>query len=115
MHLSGHALRVTIFLGEDDVWHHKPLHHEIVRRAREAGLAGATVLRGTEGYGASVLIHTTRILSLTEDLPIVVIIVDAEERVRAFLPQLDDLISEGMVILDEVEVLRYVGKDKHES
>jgi len=112
MHLSGHALRLTIFIGEDDMWHHKPLYHEIVKRAHDAGLAGATVLRGCEGYGASSLIHTTRILSLTEDLPLVVIIIDAEDRVRDFLPHLDDLVTEGMVILDEVEVLRYVGKPK---
>jgi PII-like signaling protein len=112
MRLTGTALRLTVFVGEDDTWHHKPLHHEIVRRAREAGLAGATVLRGIEGYGAGSRIHTTRILSLSEDLPIAVIIVDAEERVRAFLPQLDELVSEGMVILDEVEVIRYVGGER---
>ena len=112
MELTGYALRVTIFVGEDDRWHHKPLYHEIVTRARTAGLAGATVLRGCEGYGASSLIHTTRLLSLTEDLPIVVIIVDTEEKIRAFLPQLDELVSEGMVILDEVDVLRYQGKPR---
>lgn len=110
MELSGHALRLTIFIGEYDTWQHKPLHHEIVMRARGAGLAGATVLHGFEGYGASGLIHTNRILSLTEDLPIVVIIVDAEQRVRDFLPQLDDLITEGMVVLDEVDVLRYLAR-----
>jgi PII-like signaling protein len=110
MKLAGRALRLTVFVGEDDTWHHTPLYHEVVRRAREAGLAGATVLRGIEGYGASSRIHTTRLLSLSEDLPLVIVIVDQEERVRAFLPQLDELISEGMVILDEVEVLRYVGR-----
>ena len=110
MKLAGHALRLSIFVGEDDRWHRKPLYHEIVTRARAAGLAGATVLRGCEGYGASTLIHTTRLLSLTEDLPVVVIIVDTEERVRAFLPQLDELVTEGMVILDEVDVLRYEGR-----
>jgi PII-like signaling protein len=110
MSLSGRALRLTIFVGEDDTWHHKPLYHEIVKRAHDAGLAGATVLRGCEGYGASSMIHTTRILSLSEDLPIVVVIVDAEDRVRAFLPQLDDLVDEGLVIVDEVEVIRYAGR-----
>jgi PII-like signaling protein len=109
MRLAGRALRVTIFIGEDDIWHHKPLYHEIVHRAHKAGLAGATVLRGIEGYGASSRIHTTRILSLSEDLPLVIVIVDAEDRVRSFLPQLDELVTEGMVILDEVEVIRYVG------
>jgi len=107
--LSGLALRMSIFVGEDDKWHHKPLHHEIVKRAREAGLAGATVLHGIEGYGATSLIHTTRLLSLSEDLPIVVLIVDDEKRIRGFLPELDELVAEGMVLLDEVEVIQYVG------
>lgn len=110
MHLSGPALRLSIFIGEGDTWHHTPLYHEIVKRAREAGLAGATVLHGIEGYGASSLIHTTRLLSLSEDLPIVVIVVDAEERIRAFLPRLDELVDEGMVIVDEVEVIHYLGR-----
>jgi uncharacterized protein len=110
MRLAGHALRLSVFVGEDDVWQHKPLYHEIVRRARDAGLAGATVLRGCEGYGASTLIHTTRLLDLADNLPIVVIIIDAEARVRAFLSRLDDLVADGMVLLDEVEVLRYEGK-----
>ncbi|MPZ67770.1 MAG: DUF190 domain-containing protein [Pseudonocardiaceae bacterium] len=111
MKLQGSALRLTVFVGEDDTWRHKPLYHEIVHRAHTAGLAGATVLRGVEGYGASSRIHTTRLLSLSEDLPIAVIIVDSADRVRAFLPQLDELVGEGMVILDEVEVIRYVGRD----
>ncbi len=81
-----------------------------MRRAREAGLAGATVLHGSEGYGRSAMIHTTRLLSLTEDLPLIVIIVDGVDRVRGFLAQLDDLVTEGMVLLDEVEVVRYPRK-----
>lgn len=112
MHRTGPALRLMIFVGEGDRWHHKPLYHEIVRRAHEAGLAGATVLHGCEGYGASSLIHTTRLLSLAEDLPLVVIIVDTEDRVRGFLPQLDDLVTEGTAVLDEVEVIRYPGKQR---
>ena len=110
MRLAGRALRLTIFLDEDVTWHHKPLYHEIVHRAHQAGLAGATVLRGIEGFGASSAIHTTRLLSLAENLPAVIIIVDQADRVRAFLPQLDELVDEGMVILDDVEVIRYVGK-----
>lgn len=109
MRLTGRALRVTIFVDVDDVWHHKPLYHEIVHRAHSAGLAGATVLRGIEGFGAGSAIHTSRILSLAEDLPAVIIIVDTEAKVREFLPQLDELVTEGMVILDEVDVIRYVG------
>jgi PII-like signaling protein len=110
MKLEGPAVRLTIFIGEDDCWHHKPLYHEIVHRAHQAGLAGASVLRGIEGFGASSRIHTTRLLSLTEDLPLAVIIVDREDRVRGFLPQLDELVTEGLVIIDPVEVIRYVGR-----
>ncbi|GCB52354.1 DUF190 domain-containing protein [Streptomyces sp. NL15-2K] len=108
--LTGRALRVTVFIGENDTWHHRPLYTEIVHRAHAAGLAGASVFRGIEGFGASSLIHTSRLLSLSEDLPVAVVIVDAEERVRAFLPQLDELVTEGLVILDDCEVIRYVGR-----
>jgi PII-like signaling protein len=108
--LAGAALRLTIFVGDTDTWHHKPLYHEIIHRAHAAGLAGASVFRGIEGYGASNHIHTARILSLSEDLPVSIVIVDAAERIRAFLPRLDELISEGLVILEEVEVIRYVGR-----
>jgi PII-like signaling protein len=108
--LTGSALRLTVFIGESDTWHRKPLFSEIVHRARRAGLAGATVFRGVEGYGASSAIHTTRLLSLSEDLPVSVIIVDTAERIRAFLPQLDELVTEGLILLDEVEVVRHIGR-----
>ncbi|MFB0616213.1 DUF190 domain-containing protein [Streptomyces sp. AGS-58] len=110
--LTGSALRVTIFIGENDVWHHKPLYSEIVHRAHKAGLAGASVFRGVEGFGASSLIHTHRLLSLSEDLPVAIVIVDTDEHIRAFLPQLDELVGEGLVILDDCEVIRYVGREK---
>jgi len=109
MKIEGPAVRLTIFVGEDDTWQHKPLYHEIVRRAHLAGLAGASVLRGIEGFGAASRIHTTRLLSLSADLPVAVIIVDQEDRVRGFLPELDELVAEGLVVIDPVEVIRYAG------
>ena len=110
MKLEGSALRLTVFVGESDQWHHRPLYTEIVHRAHRAGLAGATVLHGVEGYGASSRIHTTRLLSLSQDLPVLVVVVDAEEKVRAFLPELDEIVREGLVILDPVDVVKYVGR-----
>ena len=110
MKLQGPAMRLTIYLGETDQWHHRPVYTEIVHRAHAAGLAGASVLRGVEGYGASSRIHTTRLVSLGEDLPVVIIIIDSAASIEAFLPQLDDLITEGLVILDAVEVIKYVGR-----
>ena len=113
--LTFRALRVTLLIGENDVWHHKPLYTEIVRRAHQAGLAGASVFRGIEGFGTSSLIHTSRLLSLSEDLPVAVVIVDDEQRSCAFLPQLDELVTEGLVILDDCEVIRYVGRSEERS
>ncbi|GAA1991347.1 DUF190 domain-containing protein [Catenulispora subtropica] len=110
MKLSGPARRLSIFIGESDQYRHHPLYHEIVARARDAGLAGASVFRGIEGYGATSRIHTTRILSLSEDLPLVVVIVDTAAKIEAFLPQLDELIGEGLVIIDDVEVIKYAGR-----
>ena len=109
MTLTGTALRMTVFISEDDRFHHRPVYYEIVHRAHRAGLAGATVVRGIEGFGASSRVHTSRILSLTEELPVVVLIVDRPEKVRAFLPQVEELVTEGLIILDEVEVVAYVG------
>ncbi|GAA2249439.1 MULTISPECIES: DUF190 domain-containing protein [Kitasatospora] len=108
--LTGVALRLTVFVGESDIRHHRPLYSEIVHRAHAAGLAGASVFRGIEGFGASSLVHTARLLSLSEDLPVAVVIVDTAERIRAFLPQLDGLVEEGLVTLEECEVIRYVGR-----
>ena len=108
--LSGPAKRLTIYIGETDQWHHKPLYTEIVHRAHAAGIAGASVFRGIEGFGASNHIHSTRLLSLSVDLPLAIVIVDAAERVADFLPQLDELVGEGLVTIEDVEVLRYVGR-----
>ncbi|MFC9325919.1 DUF190 domain-containing protein [Kitasatospora sp. NPDC057015] len=103
---EGAALRLTVVVGEYDTWHHRPLYSEIVHRAHAAGLAGASVFRGIEGFGASSVIHTSRLLSLGEDLPVAVVLVDTEERVRAFLPELDELAPAGLVTLERCEVLR---------
>ena len=111
MELAGPALRLSVFLGEGDRWHHHPAYTEIVHRAHGAGLAGATVLRGVEGYGASALIHTTRLLSLSQDLPVVVVIVDGEDAVRRFLPQLADVAPDALVVADRVEVIDVQGRD----
>ncbi|MEU3145524.1 DUF190 domain-containing protein [Streptomyces sp. NPDC006999] len=110
--LTGSALRLTAFIGENDTWHHRPLYSEIVHRAHAAGLAGASVFRGIEGFGASSLVHTSRLLSLSEDLPVAVVVVDTEERVRAFLPEPDALVAEGLVTLEACEVVRYPDSDR---
>ncbi|SHL31506.1 DUF190 domain-containing protein [Actinacidiphila paucisporea] len=108
--LSGAALRMTVLLGESARWHHKPVYTEIVHRARRAGLAGASVFHGVEGFGSSSVIHTARLLSLSEDLPVAVVVVDTEERVRGFLPELDELVGSGLVVLDACEVVRHTAR-----
>lgn len=107
---TGPALRLTVLIGENDRWHHRPLFAEIVHRAHAAGLAGASVFRGIEGFGASSRIHTARLLSLSEDLPVAVIVVDTEDRIRAFLPELEGLVTDGLAVLDPCEVIRYPGR-----
>ena len=102
---EGYLLR--IFVGESDKVGHRPLYEVIVLKAREAGLAGATVLRGVMGYGKNSVLHTAKILRLSEDLPMVVEIVDSLEKVEAFLPQLDGMITDGLVTLEKVRVLHY--------
>jgi len=115
MTLTGPALRLTVLIGESDRWHGKPLYTEIVHRAHTKGMAGATVLRGIEGFGRSSHIHTTRILSLSEDLPVAIVIVDEEQRVRAFVEELDGLVTEGIVTVEPVEVVKYVGREPREA
>jgi hypothetical protein len=105
--IEGEGQLLRIFVGESDRWHGRPLHEAIVARARETGLAGATVLRGLEGFGAHSRIHTARILRLSEDLPLVIEIVDRAERIAAFLPALDEMVREGMITLERVQVIAY--------
>jgi PII-like signaling protein len=102
---QGRLLR--IFIGESDRHGHVPLYEWIVRKAREHGLAGATVLRGIEGFGAHSQVHTTKILRLSIDLPVVVEIVDTPERIEAFLPVIDDAITEGLATIEGVEIRFY--------
>lgn len=98
---------LRIFIGESDRLGHRPLYEAIVLKAREAGLAGATVLRGVMGFGKNSILHTAKILRLSEDLPMVVEIVDSREKIEAFLPQLDGMITDGLVTLEQVKVLHY--------
>ncbi len=109
MKIEGEGKLLRIFIGESDRWHGKPLYQAIVERVREEGLAGATVLRGIEGFGADSRLHTARILRLSEDLPVVVEIVDSAEQIERILPVLDEMVGEGMVTLERVEVIAYRG------
>lgn len=101
------GLRLTVYLEESRQVHHRPLYAEIVRRAHAAGLAGASVFRGFEGFGASSRIHTSRVLSLSDDLPVAVVVVDRADAVRAFLAELADIVTQGTAVLEEVEVVRF--------
>lgn len=107
MKIEGPGKLLRIFVGESDRWEGRPLHEAIVLRARERGLAGATVLRGLAGFGAHSRIHTASVLRLSEDLPIVVEIADTPERIAGFLPELDVMVREGMVTVEDVHIVAY--------
>jgi len=107
MQIPKQALLLRIFIGEDDKLAGTPLYEAIVLKAREMHLAGATVLRGPMGFGASSRLHTTKILRLSEDLPLVIEIVDSEEKINDFLPVLDRMMSSGLITLEKVQVLQY--------
>ena len=107
MKIEGTGLLARIYIGESDTWHGRPLSEAIVHLARERGLAGATVIRGIEGFGATQHLHTTRILSLSSDLPVLIELVDEEARLRAVLPELDGMVSDGLITLEQVEVIAY--------
>jgi PII-like signaling protein len=111
MHVPREAVLLRIFIGEDDRIKGRPLYEAIVLQAREAGLAGATVLRGPMSFGKSSTLHTAKVLRLSEDLPIVIEIVDTQEKINAFLPVLDPMMGSGLVTLERVQVLQYGDSD----
>jgi hypothetical protein len=107
MKIEGEGQLLRIFIGESDRWHGKPLHEAIVEAVRANGLAGATVLHGRLGFGANSRIHTTKILRLSEDLPVIVEIVDTPERIAQILPVLDAMVDEGLITLEKVNIIAY--------
>jgi PII-like signaling protein len=107
MNLPQDAMLLRIFIGESDRWKHQPLYEAIVMKAREAHLAGATVVRGVMGFGKSSRVHTAKILRLSMDLPLIIEIVDTEEKLNAFLPVLDEMLKGGLVTLEKVRVIDY--------
>jgi PII-like signaling protein len=114
MRIDGPALLVRIYIGESDHHDGRPLYEAIVQLLRQRGLAGATVLRGIEGFGRNARVHTTRILHLSSDLPILIEAVDEEAKIRAVLPELDAMIGEGLVTLERIEVIAYRSPDRED-
>jgi PII-like signaling protein len=111
MRIEGEGKLLRIFIGESDRWHGKPLYEAIVERVRNEGLAGATVIRGIEGFGAESHMHTSRILRLSEDLPVVIEIVDTQDRIERVVPMLDQMVGEGMITIEDVHIIAYRGGD----
>lgn len=112
MKLPQEGALLRIFIGESDHWHGKPLYEAVVLKAREMHLAGATVLKGIMGYGASSRLHTTKLLRLSDDLPVIVEIVDTREKLDLLMPFLDEVIEDGLVTIENVHVIRY-GANSH--
>jgi uncharacterized protein len=111
MKLEGKAKMLRIHFGEDDKWMGKPLYRAIVEQCRELDIAGATVFRGIEGYGASTLIHRAHLLSFSSDAPVMITVIDSEEKILQLLPHLDRMVQEGLIAMSEVEVIKYVHQD----
>jgi PII-like signaling protein len=107
MKISEEGQLLRIFIGETDKWEGMPLYEALIFKAREMGLAGATMLRGLMGYGAASRVHTAKILRLSEDLPVIVEIVDSQERIASFLPIIDEMVQEGLVTLERVQIILY--------
>jgi hypothetical protein len=114
MQLPRDAMLLRIFIGENDKYKQRPLYEAIVVQARESQIAGATVLRGPMGFGQSSRLHTSKILRLSDDLPLVIEIVDTEDKIKDFLPTLDGMMSSGLVTLEKVQVLQYGTDTKHD-
>jgi PII-like signaling protein len=113
--IEGEGKLLRLFIGESDTWHGKPLYQAIVERVRAEGLAGATVVRGIEGFGADSRLHTSRILRLSEDLPVVVEIVDSAERIDRIVPILDEMVREGLLTLERVQIVAYRSSAEREA
>jgi len=107
MKIPEHSKLLRIFIGESDRWHHQPLYEAIVLKARELGLAGATVLRGPMGFGAKSHLHTAKILRLSMDLPMVIEIVDGPDKIELLLPYLDEMVRDGLVTIEDVRIIKY--------
>ena len=114
MKISEEGQLLRIFIGESDHWHGKPLYEAIILKAREMGLAGATMLRGLMGFGAASRIHTAKILRLSQDMPIVIEIVDSADKIDSLLPIVDEMVQEGMVTVERVRVIQYRHKPRRE-
>lgn len=115
MKLEGKAKLLRIHFGEDDKWKGKPLYRAIVEKCREMDIAGATVYRGVEGYGASTLIRRSHLLSISHDAPVMVSVVDSEEKIRKLIPLLDEMVDEGLIAMSDVEVIKYVHQEGAQS
>ncbi len=102
---------VRIHFGENDMWSGKPLYHAVVEKCRELDIAGATVFRGIEGYGASTLIHRSHLLSFSSDLPVMVSVIDSDEKIQKLLPYMEQMCREGLIAISDVEVIKYVHQD----
>jgi len=111
MKLEGKAKMLRIHFGEDDKWHGEPLYKAIVQKCRELDIAGATVYRGIEGYGASTMIRRSHLFSVSRDAPIMVSVVDSEEKIRQLIPVLDGMVGEGLIAVSNVEVIKYVHQE----
>ncbi len=107
MKIEGKAKILTVYLGESDRYHHRPLYQALVEKLRERGMAGATVLRGIEGFGKGSRIHTASLLRMSEDLPVVIKVVDREDRIREALPIIDEMLTDGLVTIEDVDVITY--------